>query len=80
MQAILLTFQKSKRFKMSWYDKHTGAKDPFDLSSYAIDQPTAKLVMLENDGDFSTWSVFNKPFPEGNVVQQSYDWLLEEVS
>ena len=51
------------RFNKSWINIRTNEVEPFSLDTldkyYSYSKPTAWRLMLENDGEFNNWPMFN---------------------
>lgn len=63
------------RFEKSWFKD--GKKEPFALDTldkfYHPGKPTGWRILLENDGDFSSWP----KFAGDDFVRDNYDWQIE---
>ena len=67
------------RFTKSWVNIRTNQTEPFDPATvdnfYSWMGPTPWRLMLENDGDFTSWPAFNSE--STGYIKQSYDWQIE---
>lgn len=66
------------RFTKLWINIRTNQTEPYDPATvdsfYSWVGPTPWRLMLENDGDFTDWPVFNTG---PGYIKQSYDWQIE---
>lgn len=63
------------RFKKYWWNGRD--KIPYDPDSinqfYSLEKPTHWKLLLENDGDFSSWPKYTT----GYMIKDFYDWQIE---
>ena len=84
--TVALLKKLSLRFDISWEkgsEKEKYSPEKAD-NFYSVKKPTGWKIVLENDGDFSSWPRFNKGVINGKEVDMSldvrsdYSWVFND--
>jgi hypothetical protein len=66
------------RFEKYWRNIHTDQKEPFSVETldnfYSYLKPTEWVLILENNGDFSDWPMFNT---NSDFIREPYEPYVE---
>lgn len=80
-QHVVKKLAHAERFELSWFNIDTTERVAVSdnmLLGYSALKATPWRIIIENDGDFSTWPKFYTP--DHADIKQWYDFLLEHSS